>query len=773
MQEALEPGATRAAHDAMSGHAWADALARFAAADSSGALSADDLLQYAEAAQWCTRTDLAIELLERACAAYTAAGDRGSAADVALRLAGIHLHRREMAIGSGWQRKAERMLQDIPECVAHGHLAWALSMSAQGRGDFDLALEQADKALAIGERTGDRDGQALALLRKGRVLVKKGLVTDGMAYIDEAMVAAVGGELRPFATGQIYCATIDVCNELCDYDRAGEWTDAARRWCERKSITGFPGICRVHKAEILRLRGRWLEAESEAVRASEELLAFGAVDISGDAFYEIGEIRLRMGDLEAASDWFRQAQELGRDPQPGLSLLWLERGKVDTAHSLISRALGEMSAGDRLRRLRLLPAQVEIALAAGDLSAAGAAADELDAAVVTFTTPGINAAASTARGALQVAMGDAAGAVASLRRACLLWKQLDAPFEGSQARLILARAYRAQGDEDAAGTETRAARTTLERLGAVLALQKTQDAPSVPRAPSDSGLELPPSAGDVVDDRIELLRLVGGGGMGIVFEAKNRRTGRHVAVKLLRRALCTDPEACQRMLQEALACGRIQHPNVIDVYDAGLHKNQPYIVMQLLRGESLGDRLARDKRLPIAVAVRVVQQALAGLGAAHRAGIVHRDIKPDNLFLMEPGDEGDVVIKVLDFGISKLIGPESKLADTKTGMIVGTPYYMSPEQAQGKKEIDHRTDIYGLGAVLFHAVTGRTPFEGENYNALLASILTTDVPRPRSLRPEIPLALEAVILRAMARDPAKRYDSAEELAEDLRATVPA
>jgi tetratricopeptide (TPR) repeat protein/tRNA A-37 threonylcarbamoyl transferase component Bud32 len=758
-----------AARNAMQRHAWNEALAQFDLADKTARLEADDLSTYAIAAKWCSLPDRTRELFERAFNAFTNRGDKAHATEMALELCGHHMHLREHAIASGWFRRAERLIADVPESTTHGKLAWSRSMMAQGKSDLAASLEFAGQALAIAERTGDRDGLALALLRRGRVLVKLGKVDEGMADVDEAMVAAVSGELSAMVTGTIYCATIAACHDLCDYDRAGEWTEAARRWCERKSITGFPGICRVHRAEILRLRGHFREAESEARRASEELRDFGALDITGEAFYEIGEVRLRMGDLDEAMESFRQAHELGRDPQPGLAQLWLERGRVETAHGLITRAVADLPQADPLRRVRLLPALCEISLAAGDVPTAKAAADELEACSKTFATPGIEAAAWTARGMVEVANGEAKNAITTLRRAVQLWQQIDAPFESAQTRLSLAHAYRAQGDEETAKLETQAARVALEKLGAVLALQRTREAVPPPSSPAiEASGDSPPAPGDLIDDRIELLRMIGGGGMGMVFEARNTRTGRHVAVKLLRRELCTDAGACQRLLQEAIACGRIQHPNVVDVYDAGIHRTRPYVVMELLRGESLGARLDRDGKLPIRIAVPIVQQSLAGLAAAHAAGIVHRDIKPDNLFLVD-NDSSVPLVKVLDFGISKLVGPESKLTDTKTGMIVGTPFYMSPEQAQGKKEIDHRTDIYGLGAVLFHAITGRMPFEGENYNALLAAILTTEVPRPRSLCGEIPLALEAVILRAMARDTGMRYRNAAELAADLTA----
>ncbi len=771
---------------ALERNAWRESFDVFAQADAEGLLSSRDLMLYAEAANWCGQVPRTLELHERAYASFSAKSDAEGAARAAMMLAETHTHTREGAVANSWLRRAEKLLEPIAECPAHSRLAWMKSMFAQARSDLDTALAFASESLAIGERCKDRESQALGLLRKGRVLIKQGHVDEGMLLVDEAMVAAVGGELSPMATGTVYCATIAACHDLFDYNRAGEWTDAARRWCERSSVTGFPGICRVHRAEILRLRGNWQEAQTEAVRAQDELRAFGALDLLGDSFYELGEIRLRMGELEAAREAFRQAHELGRDPQPGLALLWLEEGRAHAAASQIAQAVADVPASDRLRRARLLPAQVEIAIAAGDLATARSAADELDADLKDFTSPGLSAATLHARGAVQLANGDGGSAVVSLRKAIQLWKQIDAPYEAARSRTLLAEARRSQGDDEAARLELQSARASFEKLGAAVALRRTEQPASAGKAPdtpsragtlaatmlAPPGTNAMPTVGDVIDGKIELLRLLGGGGMGMVFEALNRRTGRHVAVKLLRRDLCSDGAACQRLLQEALACGRIQHPNVVDVYDAGTHGSTPYIVMELLRGESLGQRLDRERTLSVSDAAFIVLQAAAGLGAAHRAGIVHRDLKPDNLFLAAtPGAERGYVVKVVDFGISKLADSEARLADTQTGTIVGTPYYMSPEQAMGSKLIDRRTDFYALGAVLFHALTGRTPFQGDNYNALLAAILTTPMVSPRSLRADIPVAVEAAIVRATARDPDLRPGTADEFAADLRSAL--
>jgi TolB-like protein/cytochrome c-type biogenesis protein CcmH/NrfG len=259
--------------------------------------------------------------------------------------------------------------------------------------------------------------------------------------------------------------------------------------------------------------------------------------------------------------------------------------------------------------------------------------------------------------------------------------------------------------------------------------------------------------GDRIADRLEVVRLLGAGGMGGVFEALHLHTGRHVALKVLHGSLAKNAAACQRFLQEALACGSVRHPNVVDIYDAGTHQGKPYIVMELLDGESLGERLTRRHNLAVREALRIVAEAASGLACVHGACIVHRDLKPDNLFLAKTGATEQV--KVLDFGISKLgdgAAASVPLHRTRTGMIVGTPYYMSPEQARGERDIDGACDVYALGAVLYHALTGRPPYMADNYNALLLAILQGNRPELRSLRPEVPPPVEALVDAAMADD---------------------
>jgi class 3 adenylate cyclase len=261
----------------------------------------------------------------------------------------------------------------------------------------------------------------------------------------------------------VFCNVISTCRDLADYRRATEWADAATRWCERQSISGFPGVCRVHRAEIMRLVGSWTEAASELERACEELSTFTPQHAAA-AFHELGEVRLRMGDLESAEEAFRHADEMGEDPQPGRAMLLLRRGKHDAATRSIRRSLDDAEL--QLERARLLPVQAEIAFETGDPTTALAAAEELDAIANAFKTEAIRAAAGWARGLANLAGGQPAAAVRALRKTRQRWREVDAPYESARSSAMLAEALVADGDPEAAILELESARSAFERLGA-------------------------------------------------------------------------------------------------------------------------------------------------------------------------------------------------------------------------------------------------------------------------------------------------------------------
>ncbi len=445
--------------------AWREAYDGLSAAEVAGRLEAEDLERLAEAAWWLSDGTACVHARERAYRQYLRRGEPRAAASVALALTEDHFHRLARSVGQGWLRRAERHLEGLPDGPERGWLyRLKLVVALEAERKPEEAMEYADRALEIARRVGDTDLEALALQDRGRILVALGRVTDGMALIDEAMTAATAGELTPRTTGRAYCNMMSTCERLGDIGRAAEWYDAAERWYAPHAGSGYPGICRVHRAGILRLRGALTEAEHEARRAAEELVDFFA-DVTGEAFYELGEIRLRMGDLPGAGEMFNEAHSRGRDPQPGLALLRLAEGRSEAARSMIARALTEPGLTP-LDRAKLLPALVEISVACGEIAGAAAGAAELEAITTTFTSPALVASAALARGRVELAGGQAEQAMLHLRRACRLWADIDLPIELAHTRLLLSRAYAALGNTDEAELEERTAQAAMDRIGA-------------------------------------------------------------------------------------------------------------------------------------------------------------------------------------------------------------------------------------------------------------------------------------------------------------------
>ena len=473
LNKLLEESPLEAGRDAVARRAWREAFDLLNRADQTHGLGPEDLQILAEAAWWSGRLDECISARERAFSGYMDADLPRAAAMIAMDLSDDYFAKRANSIGAGWFNRAERLLEAEPEGIEHGHLAAFHARGALMSGDLELAKPATEKALEIGMRFGDRDLQALALLLQGNVLVAEGEVEGGLKLLDEAIVAAISGELGPFAAGIVYCVAITTTAELGDYDRAGQWTEASTRWCERQSISGFPGICRVHRAEIMRLRGSWLEAEQEARRALAELQNFN-YEFAAAGFYEVGEIRLRMGDLNGAEDAFRQAHGLGRDPQPGLALLRLVEGKPQAAFSSLKRSLEDPML-DRLSRARLLPAMVEIAIAASELGHARTAVEEFEQIIGTYDSDALTASYLCSLGALLLAEGDAAGASRTLKQSWKLWNKCDLPYEAARSRLALGAALRVEGDEDAAVLEIGAAKAVFEKLGAMIDVRRALD----------------------------------------------------------------------------------------------------------------------------------------------------------------------------------------------------------------------------------------------------------------------------------------------------------
>jgi class 3 adenylate cyclase len=456
------------ARNAASRQSWREAFEAYEQLDQA-TLSAEDLERYGEAAWWRGKLGDAIRLREQAYVAYSGEGKDLPAARVALTLSWDEANRGAFSVAHGWFATAERLLANEEESAEHGRAALTRASTAMfAEGNYPLAIENFDRAYELARQFGDRDTQMLAIAGKGRALMKSGEIEQGLQLLDEGSAAAVSGELQAYSTTLVYCMTISSCQDVGDFRRAAEWTEAANRWCDRLDVTGFPGACRIHRAELMRLRGDLEAAEKVALAACDELHDFERY-ITAMGHYEIGEIRRRLGDFATADEAYARANELGHDPQPGLALLHLAEGKIDAAVAGITRSLDEVD--EPLSRLRRLPAQVEIAVASRDLKTARSAAAELEKVVDSYEigghrAPAFDAAVHIAAGRIALAEGDTDEAVLRLRQARDQWREVGAPFETAQARLLLGLAFRRHGDEHAASAELDAAQSTFERIGA-------------------------------------------------------------------------------------------------------------------------------------------------------------------------------------------------------------------------------------------------------------------------------------------------------------------
>jgi class 3 adenylate cyclase len=463
-------------HDAAQRHDWSAAVESLAAADEQGQLAPADLELLGAALWWAGRPDEASEALQRAFSGYVSAGRKDMAARAALRLAYDAFRGLAGPVGGGWLARAEDLLEGQPESGIHAWPPVFHAVEALMTAHFGDGIDHAQRAMDVARRHDNLDALYVAMSFKGMAQVFIGQTADGLALIDEAAAAASSGQLDLRMASDIYCNTISACRSIGDLARAGQWADEGERFMRRQKIAGYPGICRIHRAEIKMLRGQWPEAEQEARQASEELLRFRLLDGVGFAYYEVGEVRLRMGDLEAAAEAFDRAYEYGHTAQPGLAMLQLARGEVADARRSIDRALataaGAAGIADRTTRARLLPAKVDIALADHDLDGARAAVEELETIATDFAQPLFQAGALTARGELLLGEDRAPEASPVLGESWRLWQTSDLPYESARARLHYAEALSAEGDAAMARRDLVAARSTFERLGATRDLER-------------------------------------------------------------------------------------------------------------------------------------------------------------------------------------------------------------------------------------------------------------------------------------------------------------
>ncbi|MEX2542704.1 MAG: LuxR C-terminal-related transcriptional regulator [Trueperaceae bacterium] len=504
--------------------AWAEAYARFSAADQESPLEPENLERLASTAYLLGRDDESIELWARVHHDLVSRGEVVRAAGCAFWLVFGLINNGEHARAGGWLARAQRLLDGgQQECVEQGYLLLPVALQHFGKGEVEAALATFEQAANIGERFADPDLMALARQGQGRALLRWQKVDEGVSLLDEAMVTVETGEVSPVVVGVVYCSVIDACREIFDLHRAQEWTTALTRWCETQpDLVPFRGQCLVHRTEILQLHGDWPGAMDEAQRACERFLRGPVHPATGTAFYQQAQLHRLRGDFKEAEQAYRQASHWGRTSQPGLAQLWLARGQVDAASAAIRRALDEVQGF--VNRARLLPASVEIMLAAGDTEAARIAADEMAELAAALGAPLLDAASAYAQGSVLLAEGDSQAALAALRHAWTVWRELEVPYEAARVRVLIGLACRERGDEESAGLEFNAARSIFQQLGA---------APDLDRVAGLGRRSASHDSHGLTPRELQVLRLVANGASNKTIAAElfisKRTVDRHVS----------------------------------------------------------------------------------------------------------------------------------------------------------------------------------------------------------------------------------------------------
>ena len=476
---------------------WADAFRRLRSA---GELGPEDTMALATAAFLVGEVDDAVRAWQHGYQERVRAGDGLGAVRCALWIGMVLSLRGEQAVAGGWAARAQRILETEPEdVVERGYLLIHEFYAHLGRGDLARAEETGAEVVRIGRRFGDSDLVAQGLVSMGRIAIYLGRVREGLALLDEAMVGVSAGEVSPVFAGMVYCIVIEGCQELADISRMSSWTLALTRWCETQpGLVPFTGQCSLHRAQILRLHGAFDDALTEFSRAQHRAeTGFRQSGAAAAALRERGDLLRIRGRLADAETAYQHSVDLGFDPQPGLAMCWLARGRTVAAATAIRRLLTETQGP--VQRSRLLPTAVEVLLAAGDLDEARRCAEELTEIGSAFGFAAPQAAAAYATAVVALAVGEITEALEAARTACRLWSGCDAPYEVARARVLLAQALRAVGDEESARAELSTARGVLIELGA---------APAVSEVDQVLGRRLP--AG-LTERELEVLRLVAEG----------------------------------------------------------------------------------------------------------------------------------------------------------------------------------------------------------------------------------------------------------------------
>lgn len=444
---------------------WGDAFAQLSAADRDSALAPEDLERLAVAAHLVGEDEASAASWERAHRQLLDEGQVGRAVRAAFWLVFGLVNRGEMARAGGWLARAQRLLDDHQlDCVERGYLLVPVATRTMMGGDPWGAYATFGRAADVGARFGEPDLVTLGRLGQGMSLVRLGRAAEGLTLLDEAMIAVVTEEVSALVAGKVYCAVIVSSQQVFDLRRAHEWAAALSDWCdEQPDLVPFRGQCLVHRAEILQLHGEWSKALGEVHRARERLSDPPRQPALGMAYYQQGELHRLRGEFAEAEEAYGEAARSGREPHPGLALLWVAEGDVEAAAAAIRRVVDEAQA---LNRATMLPAYVEIMLAADDRRAARDAADELAAIAADLEAPLLDAMSAAATATVLLEEGDPKAALEASHRACARWQELEAPYEHARARVLAGLTCKALGDERTGNLELTAARQVFQQLGA-------------------------------------------------------------------------------------------------------------------------------------------------------------------------------------------------------------------------------------------------------------------------------------------------------------------
>ena len=401
--------------------------------------------------------------------AFVEAGARAAAARMAFEQARQHVQMLDESVALTCFFRGMELLEGEPESPEHAQAMWMLSFTQLAAGDAEAARASLQEARAIARRVGSPGLEAMAVQGLAHIAVTEGERGEVLPLVDEAAALAMRPGVAPIHAGYVYCAVISICRALCDWGRATEWTHMSTRYCERESITGYTGLCRFHQGEIERLHGQLAQAEERVLRACEELQTVNRFSAAW-GYSELVEIRVRRGDLAGAEEALAQAVAFGDDGQPGRARLLLAQGDAPAAVRSLTRALADQGFLARERRVFVLPVHVRACLAVGDEQAASESVAELEELARRLGTPGPAAAAAVARGELALHRGDTGEAIASLQQGVRTWCEVDAPYEAAEARVRLARALAADGDDAGARLEIKAAARAMDEIGAAVDL---------------------------------------------------------------------------------------------------------------------------------------------------------------------------------------------------------------------------------------------------------------------------------------------------------------